>query len=54
MTGAPHPGFPWRHSTMDNSFDIIVFGFTGRLVAEYLHQTYGVNGAVSASICPWR
>lgn len=34
---------------MDKSFDIIVFGatgFTGRLVAEYLHQTYGVNGAV--------
>ncbi len=34
---------------MDKSFDIIVFGatgFTGRLVAEYLHQTYGVNGPV--------
>lgn len=34
---------------MDKSFDIIVFGatgFTGRLVAEYLHQTYGVDGAV--------
>ncbi len=34
---------------MDKSFDIIVFGatgFTGRLVAEYLNQTYGVNGAV--------
>jgi len=34
---------------MDKSFDIIVFGatgFTGRLVAEYLNQTHGVNGAV--------
>ena len=34
---------------MNKSFDIIVFGatgFTGRLVAEYLHQTHGVNGAV--------
>ncbi len=34
---------------MDKSFDIIVFGatgFTGRLVAEYLNQTYGVNGPV--------
>lgn len=34
---------------MDKTFDIIVFGatgFTGRLVAEYLNQTYGVNGAV--------
>lgn len=34
---------------MDKSFDVIVFGatgFTGRLVAEYLNQTYGVNGPV--------
>jgi len=34
---------------MDKSFDIIVFGatgFTGRLVAEYLNQTYGADGPV--------
>lgn len=34
---------------MDKSFDIIVFGatgFTGRLVAEYLNLTYGVDGSV--------
>lgn len=35
---------------MDKAFDIIVFGatgFTGRLVAEYLHNTYGVNSGVA-------
>ena len=34
---------------MDKAFDIIVFGatgFTGRLVAEYLHTTYGVGRSV--------
>ena len=34
---------------MDKSFDLIVFGatgFTGRLVAEYLQNTYGVGGDV--------
>lgn len=34
---------------MDKTFDVIVFGatgFTGRLVAEYLHQVYGVGGAL--------
>ena len=34
----------WR---MDRAFDLIVFGatgFTGRLVAEYLHNTYGDAG----------
>jgi short subunit dehydrogenase-like uncharacterized protein len=33
----------------NREFDIIVYGatgFTGRLVAEYLHQQYGVNGEV--------
>ena len=33
----------------NKEFDIIVYGatgFTGRLVAEYLHQQYGVNGEV--------
>ena len=35
---------------MNKTFDIIVFGatgFTGRLVAEYLHTTYGTNGGVA-------
>ena len=35
---------------MHKTFDIIVFGatgFTGRLVAEYLHTTYGTNGGVA-------
>ena len=35
---------------MDKAFDIIVFGatgFTGRLVAEYLHNTHGVNKGVA-------
>ncbi len=35
---------------MDKTFDIIVFGatgFTGRLVAEYLHNTYGVGRGVA-------
>ncbi|AOF86210.1 saccharopine dehydrogenase family protein [Hydrogenophaga sp. RAC07] len=35
---------------MDKAFDIILFGatgFTGRLVAEYLHKTYGVDGGVA-------
>jgi short subunit dehydrogenase-like uncharacterized protein len=35
---------------MHKSLDLIVFGatgFTGRLVAEYLHATYGVGGAVA-------
>ncbi|MDP2017546.1 trans-acting enoyl reductase family protein [Hydrogenophaga sp.] len=35
---------------MDKAFDIIVFGatgFTGRLVAEYLHNTYGANRGVA-------
>ncbi|MDM7944035.1 MAG: saccharopine dehydrogenase NADP-binding domain-containing protein [Hydrogenophaga sp.] len=35
---------------MDKAFDIIVFGatgFTGRLVAEYLHQTYGEGRGVA-------
>ncbi len=35
---------------MNKTFDIIVFGatgFTGRLVAEYLHTTYGANGGVT-------
>jgi short subunit dehydrogenase-like uncharacterized protein len=34
---------------MDKPFDLIVFGatgFTGRLVAEYLNNTYGIGGAV--------
>jgi len=34
---------------MNRPFDLIVFGatgFTGRLVAEYLHATYGVGGDV--------
>ncbi len=34
---------------MDKPFDIIIFGatgFTGRLVAEYLNNTYGVGGTV--------
>lgn len=34
---------------MDKPFDLIVFGatgFTGRLVAEYLHATYGTGGDV--------
>jgi short subunit dehydrogenase-like uncharacterized protein len=34
---------------MNKPFDLIVFGatgFTGRLVAEYLHTTYGANGTV--------
>lgn len=35
---------------MDKTFDIIVFGatgFTGRLVAEYLHNSYGVGRGVA-------
>ena len=35
---------------MNKEFDLIVFGatgFTGRLVAEYLHHTYGAAGSVS-------
>lgn len=35
---------------MHKPFDVIVFGatgFTGRLVAEYLHATYGVGGDVA-------
>lgn len=35
---------------MDKPFDLIVFGatgFTGRLVAEYLHKTYGASGPVT-------
>jgi len=35
---------------MNQAFDLIVFGatgFTGRLVAEYLLETYGVGGAVT-------
>ncbi|MDP3813136.1 MAG: saccharopine dehydrogenase NADP-binding domain-containing protein [Hydrogenophaga sp.] len=35
---------------MNKAFDIIVFGatgFTGRLVAEYLHDTYGANRGVA-------
>ena len=38
---------------MTRPFDVIVFGatgFTGRLVAEYLHATYGVGGEVSWAI----
>jgi short subunit dehydrogenase-like uncharacterized protein len=38
---------------MAATFDLIVFGatgFTGRLVAEYLHATYGVGGDVSWAI----
>jgi short subunit dehydrogenase-like uncharacterized protein len=34
---------------MDKTFDIIIFGatgFTGRLVAEYLNNTYGIGGDV--------
>lgn len=35
---------------MHKAFDIIVFGatgFTGRLVAEYLHNTHGANGGLA-------
>lgn len=35
---------------MNRDFDLIVFGatgFTGRLVAQYLRETYGVGGAVA-------
>ena len=35
---------------MDKPFDVIVFGatgFTGRLVAEYLHTTYGIGRSVA-------
>jgi len=35
---------------MEKTFDVIVFGatgFTGRLVAEYLHNTYGVGRGVA-------
>lgn len=38
---------------MKKEFDIIVFGatgFTGRLVAEYLHTTYGVDGDLKWAI----
>jgi short subunit dehydrogenase-like uncharacterized protein len=34
---------------MDKPYDLIVFGatgFTGRLVAEYLHRTYGIGGSL--------
>lgn len=35
---------------MNSPFDVIVFGatgFTGRLVAEYLHSTYGIGGELA-------
>ncbi len=38
-----------QHSLMDKPFDLIVFGatgFTGQLVAEYLNNTYGIDGNV--------
>src|SRR5690606_3622041 len=39
-----------RRCAMKRDFDLIVFGasgFTGRLVAEYLLEAYGVGGALT-------
>ncbi|MFT6518069.1 MAG: short subunit dehydrogenase-like uncharacterized protein, partial [Candidatus Azotimanducaceae bacterium] len=34
---------------LEREFDVVLFGatgFTGKLVAEYLYQTYGTNGTL--------